>query len=40
VPLPTGVDIALQVQPTTGLWVLFVAGLLVIAGTLVALRRG
>jgi uncharacterized membrane protein YhhN len=40
VPLPTGVDIALEVQPTTGFWVLYVAGLLMIAGTLVALRRG
>lgn len=40
VPLPTGVGIELAVQPTLGLWVLGAAGLLVIAGSMVALRRG
>lgn len=40
VPLPTGVGIDLAVQPAMGLWVLGAAGLLVIAGSLVALRRG
>lgn len=40
VPLPTGVGIDLAVQPALGLWVLGAAGLLVIAGSMVALRRG
>lgn len=40
VPLPTGVGIDLAVQPAVGLWVLGAAGLLVIAGSMVALRRG
>lgn len=40
VPLPTGVGIDLGVEPAMGMWVLAAAGLLVVAGTLVALRRG
>lgn len=40
VPLPTGVGIELAVEPALGLWVLGAAGLLVIAGSMVALRRG
>lgn len=40
VPLPSGIGIELSVEPATGMWVLATAGLLVIAGTLVALRRG
>jgi len=40
VPLPTGVGIDLAVEPALGLWVLGAAGLLVIAGSMVALRRG
>lgn len=39
-PLPTGVDIDLWVQPAPGLWTLLVAGVLVVAGSIVALRRG
>lgn len=40
VPLPSGVGIDLAVEPATGMWVLAASGLLVAAGTLVALRRG
>lgn len=40
VPLPTGVGIDLAVEPAMGMWVLAAAGPLVIAGTLVAMRRG
>lgn len=39
-PLPTGVDIELWVQPAVGLWALLCAGVLVVVGTVVALRRG
>ena len=39
-PLPTGVDIDLWVQPAAGLWALLAAGVVVVAGTLVALRHG
>lgn len=38
--LPTGVDLQLAVRPAAGVWLLAGAGVLVIAGTLVALRRG
>lgn len=40
VVLPTGVAIDLTVEPALGIWVLAAAGLLVVAGTMVALRRG
>lgn len=40
VPLPTGVGIELGVEPAMGMWVLAAAGLLVVAGSMVALRRG
>lgn len=40
VPLPTGVAIELAVEPALGIWVLAAAGLLVVAGTMVAMRRG
>ena len=40
VPLPTGVGIDLSVQPALGMWALASAGLLVVAGSMVALRRG
>lgn len=40
VPLPTGVAIELAVEPALGIWVLAAAGLLVAAGTMVAMRRG
>lgn len=40
VPLPTGVGIDLWVEPAAGLWLLVGAGALIVAGTLVALRRG
>jgi len=39
-PLPTGVDIDLSVRPASGLWMLPAGGVLVLAGTVVALRRG
>lgn len=40
VELPRGVAINLVVEPAMGIWVLAAAGLLVVAGTVVALRRG
>lgn len=40
VALPTGVGIDLAVEPAMGMWVLAAAGLLVIVGSLLALRRG
>lgn len=40
VPMPTGVGIDLWVQPGSGLWALFAAGILVVVGTVVALRHG
>lgn len=40
VPLPTGVGIDLGVEPALGMWVLASAGLLVVAGSMLALRRG
>lgn len=39
-PLPTGVAIDLSVRPAAGLWMLPAGGVLVLAGTVLALRRG